>query len=91
MATCGCTSVLSGVPIETLYARLAQMQQTYLDLLSGVKVEAASYSQADGSRSVTYSRANIADLVQAIKAVQAQIDLLSGRRCNPRPPITPFF
>ncbi|WP_175950370.1 gpW family head-tail joining protein [Burkholderia sp. BCC0405] len=91
MATCGCTSVLDGVPIETLRTRLAQMQQTYLDLLSGFKIEAASYSQADGSRSITYTRANLGDLVQAMLALQSQIAKLSGQCCNRRPPVTPFF
>jgi hypothetical protein len=91
MAICNCTSILDGVPLDVLRAQLAQMQQAYLQLMSGSKVEVASYSQADGSRSVTYTRANIGALVQGIIGVQAQIAKLTGNCCNRRPPVVPFF
>lgn len=91
MATCGCVSILDGLPVDELRARLAQMQQAYLDLISGSKLEAASYSQADGSRSITYTRANLGDLVQGILALQKQIAALTGNCCNRRPPVVPFF
>lgn len=84
-------SILDGVALATLQTRLTQMQQTYLDLMSGAKIATASYAQADGNRSVTYTQANIADLVQAIIGVQTQIDLLTGIPCNRRPPVVPFF
>lgn len=91
MAICGCTSILDGVPLDVLRAQLAQMQAAYLALMTGSKPESASYTQADGSRSITYTRANIGDLVQGIVGVQAQIAKLTGHCCNRRPPVVPFF
>ncbi|MGF6978960.1 hypothetical protein QFZ94_007475 [Paraburkholderia sp. JPY465] len=91
MATCDCTSILDGVPLAALQAQLASMLAAYLALITGTKPEGASYTQADGSRSITFTRASIPDLVQGILAVQKQIAALSGYCCNRRPPIAPFF
>lgn len=85
------TSILDGVDVSVLQARLAQMQLAYLDLTSGAKVQVASYTQGDGARQVTYTAANIADLTQAILAVQTQIDRLTGVCVNRRAPIVPYF
>jgi hypothetical protein len=85
------TSILDGLDVSVLQARLAQMQQAYLDLTSGAKVQVASYTQGDGARQVTYTQANIADLTQAILAVQSQIDRLTGVCVNRRAPIRPYF
>lgn len=86
------TSILDGIDVTVLQARLDQMQQAYLDLTSGARGESYSYTQGDGSKSVTYTRSNIADLTQAIITVQSQIDLLTtGQRINRRPPVRPFF
>lgn len=85
------TSILDGVDITTLQARLASLQQAYLDLTSGGKLETAAYAQGDGTRSVTYTRANIAQLTQTILTVQKQIDLLNGVCVNRRPPLLPIF
>lgn len=86
------TSVLDGLDISVLQSRLQTMQLALLDLQSGAKVEVVSYAQADGSRTVSYSKANIADLTAAILTVQTQIDRLSGAGCiNRRRPMRPFF
>ncbi len=85
------TSILDGIDVSALQQRLASMQQAYLDLISGGKVEVASYTQGDGSKSVTYTRANIGDLTQAILTVQTQIDKLTGVCVNRRAPLTPMF
>lgn len=86
------TSILDGVDIGTLQAQLVKMQQAYMDLSTGAKGESFSYSQGEGARSVTYTRANIGQLVQAIIALQTQIDRLSGTGyINRRPPMVPFF
>lgn len=55
------------------------MQQVYLTLVSGGEVQSASYSQAAGARSVTYTQANLAHLVQAIIGMgkQTQVDSLT--------------
>lgn len=64
-----------------LQTALANAQQAYLDLSSGAKGESYSYSQGDGSKSVTYSRANIGALVVLIKELQVQLGIVSrGRR-----------
>jgi hypothetical protein len=85
------TSILDGIDVATLQSRLAAMQLAYLDLTTGKRVQAASYTQGDGARTVTYTMANIADLVQAILSVQSQIDRLTGTSINRRAPIRPVF
>jgi hypothetical protein len=56
------TSDLAGLPVPTLQAWLLQAQQALHDLSTGNKGESYSYTQGDGARSVTYTRANINDL-----------------------------
>lgn len=85
------TSILDGVDIAVLQSRLAALQQAYLDLSSGGKLEVVSYAQGDGNKSVTYSRTNIGALTQAIITVQTQIDSLNGVKKNRRAAIRPFF
>jgi hypothetical protein len=85
------TSILDGVLLTDLQTRLAAMQKAYLDLTTGGKVQVAAYTQGDGAKSVTYTQANIADLTQAILAVQTQIDRLQGMRINRRAPLRPIF
>lgn len=85
------TSILDGIDVQALRMRLATMQQAYLDLTSGAKVQVASYSQGDGGKSVTYTMANISDLTQAILTVQSQIDAATGCRVNRRAPMRPIF
>jgi virulence-associated protein VapD len=84
-------SILDGIDVTVLQQRLQSMQLAYLDITSGAKVEVVSYSQADGSRTVTYSKANIAELTAAIIAVQSQIDRLSGQCVGRRAPMRPYF
>jgi len=90
MSTCR-TSILDGVSVDALRIRLGAMQQAYLELTTGGKLEVATYAQGDGTRSVTYTRANVSDLTQAILAVQTQIDSLSGTNMHRRRPLRPFF
>lgn len=85
------TSIFDGIGIAALQARLAEMQQAYLDLMAGNRGESYTYSQGDGSKSVTYTRANIGDLAQAILTLQTRIDQLTGQTINRRRPLRPFF
>lgn len=85
------TSILDGINVDALRTRLAAMQQAYLDLTTGGKVQVAAYTQGDGSKSVSYTMANIADLTQAILGVQSQIDRLTGVSINRRAPLRPYF
>lgn len=77
-----------GVPTQTLQTWLANAQQALQDLTTGGKVEVAAYTQGDGSKSVTYTRADLAALQQRISAI-AQV--LSGGRAYRRRPIRPLY
>ncbi len=73
-------SILAGMPTATLQANLAKLQQAYLDLSTGAKGESYSYTQGDGAKAVTYTRANLAQLVQAIQLLQAQLGVVERPR-----------
>lgn len=73
-------SLLAGMDTGVLQARLTQMQQDYLDLSTGRKLETASYAQGDGSKSVTYTRANLGQLIMAIRQLQAQLGIVQSPR-----------
>ncbi|HEV2365411.1 MAG TPA: gpW family head-tail joining protein [Caulobacteraceae bacterium] len=74
------TSILAGFDPTALQAQLTALQQAYLDLSSGAKGEQYSYTQGDGAKAVTYTRANLGQLVQAIKLVQAQLGIIQRPR-----------
>lgn len=75
------TSIFAGMPTAALQAALANAQQAYLDLSTGAKGESYSYSQGDGAKSVTYTKANIGALVALIKQLQVQLGITQrGRR-----------
>jgi hypothetical protein len=84
-------SILDGIDVTVLQQRLQAMQLALLDLTSGAKVEVVSYAQGDGSRTVTYSKADIGSLTAAIVTVQSQIDRLSGQCVGRRAPMRPYF
>lgn len=73
-------SILAGMNTGVLQANLAAAQQAYLDLSTGAKGESYSYTQGDGSKSVTYTRANLGALVQAIQLMQAQLGIVRRPR-----------
>jgi hypothetical protein len=85
------TSILDGMSLADLQARLSSLQKAYLDLSSGAKFVTASYTQGDGAKSVTYTQANIKDLTQIILMVQGQIASLSGQGGTRRRPMRVFF
>ena len=74
------TTIFAGMQTSALQAALANAQQAYLDLSTGAKGESYSYTQGDGARAVTYTRANIADLVVLIKQLQAQLGIVNQPR-----------
>lgn len=85
-------SVLDGIDAATLQAQLTAMQTALMQLQSGARVVKVSYAQGEGSRSVEYTAANIADLTQAILGVQTQLDTVLGTGVPPRRrPIMPVF
>ncbi len=80
-------SIFAGMDEETLRANLTKAQQALLDLKTGSKGETFSYTQGDGSKTVTYTRTNVQDLVMLIRELQACL----GDICSPRRAITPVF
>lgn len=75
------TSLLAGRSTAQLQADLAAAQQAYIDLSTGAKGESFSYAQGDGSRSVTYTRANLPALAALIRLLQQQLGIVrQGRR-----------
>jgi len=81
------TSLFAGMDTAVLQARLNQMQLDYLDLSAGRKVVSASYTQGDGAKSVSYTRANLGELAMAIRMLQQQLGIVT----RARRPIRPVF
>lgn len=77
------SSILAGRSTAQLQQDLAQLQQAYIDLSSGTKGETYSYTQGDGAKSITYTRANLPQLIAAIKLIQAQLGIVT----QPRRPV----
>jgi hypothetical protein len=63
-----------------LQASLAVAQQAYIDLSTGAKGESYSYTQGDGVKSVTYTRANLPALANMIQLLQSQLGIVSRAR-----------
>lgn len=74
------TSILAGMDEGVLRTRLAQLQDIYLKLLSGGQGKSFTYTQGDGTKSVTYTEANIGDLMMAIRQIQAQLGIIDTPR-----------
>lgn len=81
------TSILAGMDTSTLQSRLAQAQQAYMDLSTGAKGESFSYTQGDGAKAVTYTKADLGALTQLIRLLQAQLGIIE----RPRRAIHPSF
>lgn len=74
------TSILAGMTNDQLTAALSAAQAAYVALVSGSKPVTVSYTQGDGSKSVTYSKAEIGSLNVLIRQLQAQLGII----CRPR-------
>ncbi len=74
------SSVLAGMDRASLQAALNTAQQVYLELSSGAKGVSFSYAQGDGTRSVTYSQADISGLLALIQTLQAQLGIVPRPR-----------
>lgn len=75
---------LTGVPVVTLNQWLLDAQQALHDLCTGAKGESYSYTQSDGSKSITYTRADIGQLQAYINLLQYSLGI---RRRYARRPI----
>lgn len=81
------TSIFAGMPRHYLQEQLEATQRAYIELSSGAKVVTASYTQGDGTKSVTYTQASLGNITALIKELQAQLGIIShGRR-----PIRPVY
>lgn len=74
------SSLLAGMDLTALQASLAEAQRVYIQLSTGAQEESLSYTQGDGTRSVTYTRANLAQLAAAIQLMQAQLGIVKSPR-----------
>lgn len=78
------TSLLAGAMTDAqLREALAKAQQAYIDLASGTHGVSFSYSQGDGTRTVTYQQSTLADLLALIQLLQAQLGIVK----RPRKPV----
>lgn len=85
MAACR-PAELIGVPDATLRAWLAACQQAIQDLTTGGKVSTAAYTQGDGSKSVTYTQADLSALRMRAQMLAQALGLVAPRR-----PMRPYF
>jgi hypothetical protein len=77
---------LIGVPDDTIRAWLLACQQAIQDLTVGGKVQTAAYTQGDGSKSVTYTAADLAALRMRAQMLAQALGLVERRR-----PLRPYF
>lgn len=82
------SSSLSVIPIATVQQWLVAAVAAEQELTIGSRVSTASYSQGDGSRSVTYSTADLPRLKARIAELSA---FLGVGRPGRRGPIRPIF
>ena len=75
-------SLLAGMTTTQLQAALASAQAAYIALSTGSKGESFSYTQGDGSKSVTYTRASLPQLANMTKLLQSQLGIVTRVR-NP--------
>ncbi len=73
------TTLLTGMSKEQLKQALNQAQQAYIDLSTGAKGVSFSYTQGDGTRSVSYQQTSLGDLLALIQTIQAMLNI-SRRR-----------
>lgn len=76
-----CPPEFIGVPRTTLQTWLTNLQQALQDLTVGGKLETAAYTQADMTRSVTYTRAQIPFIEGRIRLLASV--LYPGQRRRP--------
>lgn len=67
------------LPQATLQANLATAQAAYQQLVTGGQVATVSYAEGSGMRSVTYTRAQLGDLVAYIESLQTQLGYRARR------------
>lgn len=74
------SSLLAGRSPAQLQTDLANAQQAYIDLTMGAKAVTLSYTQGDGSKNVTYTQTNLAQLAGLIQMLQQQLGIVVRAR-----------
>lgn len=80
MSRCAPYDPYEGWTREAKQAALTSAQQALIDLSTGNKGEAFAYTQGDGSKSVTYTRADMASLQALIQSLKYSLGMCGGRR-----------
>lgn len=79
------SSLLAGAMTrDQLQAALTSAQQAYLELSTGAKGVSFSYTQGDGTRSVSYQQTDIGQLTALIQLLQAQLGIVKRPRVTLR-------
>lgn len=73
-------TILIGMTPEQLKEALKKAQAAYIELASGKRGVSFSYTQGDGTRSVTYNKTSLQDLMALIQLLQAELGIGTGRR-----------
>ncbi|AXF75098.1 gpW family protein [Erwinia tracheiphila] len=73
-------SIFAGMTRAQKQQALTNAQQALLDLMSGEKGVTFSYTQGDGTRSVTYQQTSMSDLRMLIRQLQADLGMISRPR-----------
>ncbi len=75
------SSLLAGAMTRAqLLEALTAAQQAYLELSTGSKGVSFSYTQGDGTRSVSYQQTDIGQLMALIQLLQAQLGIVKRPR-----------
>ena len=78
-----CPSIFTGMSPALFQQALVEAQQAYIELSTGNKGVSFSYTQGDGSKSVTYRSGNISELAAVIRMLQQELGLV----CRARRPL----
>lgn len=72
-------TIFTGMSKAQLSEALQKAQAALIELSTGKKGVSFSYTQGDGTRSVTYTQTTVKDLVALIQMLQAELGLSKRR------------
>ncbi|WP_416777844.1 gpW family head-tail joining protein [Xenorhabdus budapestensis] len=73
------TSLLTGMSREQLHTALNAAQLAYIELSTGTKGVSFSYTQGDGTRTVSYQQTSLGDLLALIQTIQTELGITTRR------------
>lgn len=74
------TSILAGMSDDQVRAALTAAHQALVEIQTSKRPVSVSYSQGNGSRSVTYNVNTLQDLMAFIRLCQAQLGIITSPR-----------